>query len=150
MIVKMNLELVLSNIEAIRNELRDLPEVFDSSFEQRLLYLDSQLSVCGDYLADFVFSARKEKEVKERSHEIHKDKRMLELMEDNPSMWKSVSKAEAKAKSEDEYTNVIEERAQAIAHERLIVEKIASVSRMSNSIARKLNSLNTEKIKFNG
>ena len=146
----MNLEQVLTNVEAIRNEIRDLPENVDSSYEDRLLFLDGQLTVCGDYLADFVFSARKNKEILERSHEIHKDKRVIELMEQDPKKYKSISKAEAQAKSEEAYDTVIENRAEAIAQYVLVDKKIDSISRMSNTISRKLNSLNTDKIKFNG
>jgi hypothetical protein len=146
----MKIEEVLANIEIIRNELRDMPEDIDRSYEQRLLYLDTQLSVCGDYLASFVWSVRKNKELKERAHEAYKDRRMLELMEEDRVKWKTVSKAEAKAKGEPEYLQAVEDRAEAIARDRLITEKISSVARMSNSISRNLNALNTEKIKFNG
>lgn len=145
----MNIEQVLGNIEAIRNEIRDMPESIDSSYLDRLLFLDGQLSVCGDYLVDFVFSARKNKEKLERIHEIHKDKRIIELIDADPVKYKSISKAESKAKSEQAYEEVIDARAEAIAHYNLIDKKIDSVSRLSNSISRKLTSLNTEKIKFN-
>ena len=144
----MELNRVLANVDAIRDELRDLPEVIDFSYEQRLLYLDTQLSVCKDYLASLYGPAEKLREVLERSHEMYRNRRVIQLSNEDPAKYKSVAKAEAQATSEEGYKEVIDKRADAISDARLIAKRMDSVTAMSNSIARRLNTLNSERIKF--
>lgn len=141
----MELEKVLSNVEAIRSYLARLPKRVEPIEEDNLLFYTAQINVCHDYLVDFLLPAERKKEKLSDAHKLYVNKRTMELMEENPSKWKTKAKCEAQAESEEEYEAIIEERAEAIAHAIFIKKKIDSVKGMDNAISRLLNSINTDK-----